>query len=311
MVKTAHVAVNFGDDAFYTGTSSIPEGSYACYFNFELNSGQEGGKKHDELFGVRVKAYPLDGSPVKEKFLSMGTGAVKLFRPHPENPTQMVLIPGVEPEKAKANNLTSWSIFFDSLKNAGLPPTLVTDDLDPLNGVWLEIGAQPEPASWSQIGKQNAAKKLAGGGAAEAEAPRTPGMVVVVKGILPGGEPWEDGGGMPEAAEAAKSKAPAAKPAAGKAPVKPAAGKAKPKGDVDLAEIAQQALSAVLGDDENKAGMSKSALLAQAFEWTGNAYDDAKGQELMEALSDKDTLSSLIEELGYTLNKLGNKVVPA
>lgn len=306
-------SVNFGGDGFFTGALGLPEGNYAVTFAYQMftPTKQDGTPTRTPPFlAVMGTFYPIDpatgaslGEPTEHP-LNCGMKAHESFLPS-EDGMGLVAVPNGK--SVGMWNYSSWGMFFDSLKNAGLPPGLVTSSLEPLQGVWLHTMSIPEPEEKKRAAKKARATTGAAammGGAQEEDRDR---QMTVVSEILEGGKPWEGTGGIPAEAPAPAPKvAPKAAPRGRTAtPATPAA--VDPSDEEAIGNATLEALSAVLG--ANPAGMMKVALKTQAFAAAKKAVGDEMAQAVMNTyLQADDTLGAALEELGYVI--AGLKVTP-
>jgi len=189
------VGVNFLDLGMYSGGSFIPNGDYVVFHNVILHQPQDkqGNKKGPERLGVMVDFYPM-ANPIEEnklqQFYSMGTKAHESYQPNPDTGKGIVAIPGTS---GGLNDKTNWFLYIHSLVQSSFPPSLGTNDLTVIDGTWVHISNEDEPADRSSF--QSATAEVS-------QEPRKPNKVAIVTEILEGGAPWEGGGGLEGAAEA-------------------------------------------------------------------------------------------------------------
>ncbi len=313
---------NFGERSFYSSGFLLPKGQYALYFAAIMFQPERG--QTPPRLGIEVTAYDLTNPATEHKqFYSMGQNADKSFMPNPDTGGKTLLpVPG-GPASGMAG-MTNWSVFLDSLYNAGLPEGVFTNNLTAIDGVWVNIDHEPEPSE-----RKNFKSKTAEGGAQQQQS-NVQRNIAVVTDILDGGKPWEGTGGIPAApaapapaaarpaAVARPAAAPAARPAAvaptpiRRAPapapapvVAAAADTAGEEAEIKTAAIA--VMSDLLGSTPQ--GMSKLLFKNNTFKGVQAAYGDDMAQAVLDSffVSD-DALTGVVGELGYGLK--GPMVAP-
>ena len=313
-------SVNFGGDGFFTGGGlGLPEGDYAVTFHTQMYqpTKQDGTPSKTPAFLAVVGTfYPIDrsgtriGEPEEHPF-GCGSKAHESFLPSP-NGKGFVAVPG-----GKGNgmwSLSNFGIFFDSLKNAGLPPGLVTSSFEPMDGIWVHTRNIPEPEEKRAATLKARSKSKTGmagmmSNNQQADDDRGPGICVVVDEILEGGRPWDGSGGIPDEQAAAPKTPPAPKGrgAATKPPATPPPA-ADATDEETVGNAALDAVSTVLG--AKPGGLTKLALKTEAFTACKKAAGDDVAQAVMEGyLQDDATLAAVLEQLGYKL--AGLMVKPA
>lgn len=304
------MGIKLFDDSFYSAGGGIPEGDYALEFNICMHQSTNkttGAPVGQPRLGVMVKFYPIDedgklvGEP-KEKHYGMGSNAHQSFAPDPDTGKGLVVVPGGKYSTIMGN--TNWAMFRKSMIDAGLPPSVVENDLSVIDGTWAHIMNVPEP----EERKSFTAKT----GEATEEERKGNGLVAVVSEIKENGKPWEGTGGIPEAEEekpAPKAAPkPAAKPAA-KLAAKPAAKPAakvvpvQEEVDDDAQTLAINFISEVL--EKNPNGLKKLKLRTDVFKAAGEAHREA----VMSVFGDEAALATIIGGLGYEI--AGTDVKPA
>lgn len=315
-------SVSFGEDSFYTGGLGLPEGNYAVTFAFQMFQPTKADGKPSSVppfLAVMGTFYPIDpktgaltGEP-QEHPMGMGSNAHESFVPSADGKGLDAVPNG---KGSGVWKLSNWGIFFESLKQVGLPPGLVTNDISPLDGIWVHTQNIPEPEEKKAAGKKARAKTGAAGmmggpAAAEQERDRT---CVVVTEILENGQPWAGGGGIPDAEQAAPVKAapkttarPAA-PARAAAPVargpRPVAAPAPAAEsgitDEDIQTAVADTLSQVL--QKNPAGMKTVALKTQAFQAIKTTYGEEAAQLAGDYINQNEMLNAALSELGFGIS---------
>jgi hypothetical protein len=306
-------SVSFGSEGFFSGGLGLPEGNYAVSFAtqmFQPTKADGTPSRTPAFLAVMGTFYPIDaeGNPTGEPTehpLSCGSQAAESFVPSADGKG----FDAVPNGKAQGMwNLSAFGLFLDSMKNAGLPPGLITNSFDVLDGIWIHTQNIPEPEEKREFSKRARAKTGAAamqGGQEDDSRTRT---VTVVTEILEGGKPWEGTGGIPdaEAAPAAPKAAPKAGPKAVARPVARAAApapQATATSDEDVANAALNACSEVLGAKPN--GLTKVALKTEAFGAAKKTYGDDVAQSVMsDYLQSDDTLKDILAELGYVIQGL-------
>lgn len=317
---TSGGSVNFGSDGFFTGGGlGLPEGYYAVTWNVEMYqpTKQDGTPSKTPAFlSVTGTFYPLDpatgaliGEPTEHPF-GCGSGAHESFLPS-EDGKGFVGVPNGK--SSGIWNLSNFAILFDSLKNAGLPPGLVSSSFEPIDGIWVHTKNIPEPEEKKAFAQRARAKTGAAGMMAGAqEEDRGPRTVVVVDEILENGRPWDGTGGIPEEQPAAASaKKGAVAPKKAVAPVGRKATPAPAPAEADeetVSNAAIEAISEVLSAKPN--GLSTAALKVEAFSAAKKSSGDDVAQAVMETyLQDNATLGAVLEQVGYKIAGLMVKPV--
>lgn len=311
----APAEINFGDLSMYVAGGAIPEGDYILMdFTVQMYQAppnQTTGKSSGPArLGVMVTMLPLGGpyedKDQKQQFYSLGTKAHESFAPNPETGKSLVAVPG-GPAHTFIDS-TNWAIFLKSLRDSGLPEGIFTNDVSTLDGIWVHIASVPEPASRAGMTSNTG----------EAAGERKIGTISVVTEIKDDGKPWENGGGVPEAAPATPApkagvKAAIARPAiAGKPMIRtaptPAAAPAAPEGDEATLTAAQAGASAVL--ESRPTGCTKLMLRTGTFKAVKDANDADVANAVIEAYFGSDAaLNGLLGDLGYKV--VGSEVKPA
>lgn len=323
-------AVNFGESSFYSGMMMMPEGDYALYHDIRMHAftKKDGVTKGVEDLGVMVTAYPLNGGEPHEQFYRMGRKAKESFAPN----MALVVTDADGVERCKGiqaipgssgtglSGMTNWDLYRKSLLDCGLPEGVFTNDISVLDGLWAHIQNQPAPAERKQFGSKTAERE-------GEEEQKGPDLVPVVTEILQGGEPWNGGGGLPDAASAPAPKAPAARPAAARAAA-PAARTAAPArrapapapveeeeaaeeaaGEVTEESVAQAALEGITAVLEKDGKPMKIKVKTGTFSHVQKLYGDEMAQAVSETLNDEGQLKQLMASAGYKL--VGAQFVPA
>lgn len=322
--------VNFGDLGVYaTGGFNVPEGDYALRFETMMYAAPAGPNRPSraERLGIMITYFPMHGDSWGEpmhKFLSMGSKAHESFMPHPETGKGIVRRP--DGAGGQLTGKSNWGIVLDSMYQAGMPKGVFQNDVTVIDGIWVHVQSIPEPEERKGFAKNQTAE-------VEQEERQGGGMIPVITALLDGGKPWEGGGGLPDGAEQVPSvpaprgqalapvaPKPAARPVAKPAAVAPKAVAPKPAAgpkrvapapvaapepaestDEDLAMAASNAVTAVLSDDKNAAGMRKLDLRMQTFKQFEN---DEQSQATATAVintyfSSDDNLNVILGPLGY------------
>lgn len=338
-VAVEYETLNFGDASAYSQSFTLPEGDWCLFFAVKMSdfTKKDGTKSEFSTVGIELEAYNLN-APTEEartQFLGMGKDAKLSWMPHPETGKSLVKVPGGPGALLSPN--TNWDLFLQSLKNSGLPSGIFSNDISPIDGIWVHTQQQDEPEARKNYKPRGARTGAAAMQAAMAEASGMPvpeeaeerrmgsGKIVVVTEIKEGGKPWEGTGGWPPAAQpiapapgtrpvAARPVAapvPAARPAPMAAP-RPAA--AAPTGnghaEMDVATAAQNGVAAVLGIESNLRGIQKIKLRMGTFEAISAATGDPTlAQSVLDAYFRSDeTLNVVLGPLGYVAS--GANVVP-
>lgn len=320
-------SVNFGDDSFYTGSMALPEGNYALTFHTQMYQATKADGTPSRLppsLATMVTAYPIDpssgaliGEPSEHPF-TWGSDAHESFAPSADGKGIDAVPNG---RKAGVWKLSNWGILLDSIKQAGLPPGLLTNDFGVLDGIWVHTRNIPEPEEKTAAAKKARAKTGAAammGGQEEDRGPRT---VTIVQEILENGKPWDGTGGIPadeaapapaparaaarpaaRPAAAPRAAAPAARPAARATAPAPAATELS---DEDVQGATVDGVSKVLAANPN---LTKLSLKNKAFEQITADYGDEVAQAAMTGyLQSDEMLSAVLGELGYAIVGLSVK----
>lgn len=303
--------------SLYTGSFTLPAGDWAIWFDLMLQQPKEGSTYSNPRLGVRLSCVALDrpdDTPV-EQFLSMGRKAHESFMPSEDGKSLVPVVGG----QGNLTNKSNWSLFRDSLYNAGLDEGIISNDFSVLDGIWVTTSQEAEPEERKTFGGAETGEVQ--------QANRGNGKIPVVIAIIEGGKPWEGGGGMPAAAPAApaapkgrpapaRAAAPAPKaapartaPARAAAPA-PAAVEAEAGDSEDVTTVAVSALGEVLGEERYAAGIPKLILKTSVFKLIEKGSGKEMANAVTEAYFKTDALMvGLLEQIGYTL--VGTTVKPA
>lgn len=298
----------------YTGSFVLPAGDWAIWFDLMLQQPKENSSYSNPRLGVRLSCYPLDkpGAEPTEQFLSMGRKAHESFMPSENGKSLVPVIGG----PGTLTNKSNWSLFHNSLYNAGMPEGLASNDLSVLDGVWVTTAQEAEPEERKGFGGAETGEVQ--------QANRGTGKVPVVIAILEGGAPWEGGGGIPEApkattrpgpkAVAPPAGRPAPTPAGRPAPTRPAPtstpAESADAGDADaVTAAAVNAVGTVLGDAKYANGCPKLILKTSVFK----LIEKSDGKEMAQAVtnayfSSDELMAGLLEQINYKLE--GSTVKP-
>lgn len=326
--------VNFMDPGMYSAGSFIPNGNYCVFHDVIIHQTEDKtGKKGIPRLGVMVSFYPF-ANPVEEakltQFYSLGTKAIDSFKPNPDTGKGIVAIPGTS---GSLNNGTNWYIYFNSLIQCGYPPSVGTNDVSVIDGTWVHINNEDEPAD--RLGFQSATAEVT-------QEPRKLGKIAVVTEILEGGAPWEGGGGLEgvadahaaiKAAEAAALEGRTAPRAAARptpVAVRPPAGRPAPVAArpvakpapapvavEEVAEIGQEVVDAATNSVfnvlmKNPTGIPRAALKVQTFaEVKKSTKDEALATSVIDTYFEpgmEANLEHLLAELNHQL--VGSQVKP-
>lgn len=305
---------NFLDLSFYSGGFLLPKGRWCMFFDVVMhtpmnNQGIAVGKPR---LGVMTACYNLDklGEEPVEQFFSMGSKADQSFAPN-ETGKGLTPIPGAPSSTAPRN--TNWQLFLKSLYDCGLPQGLVSNDITPLDGIWLVTDQVPEP----EERKQYAAQAATGEAAADPKEERKGnGLTVIAVEIIDGGKPWEGGGGVPATAAPVAAARPAAAPARPVAapPTRPApvAAAAAPVAEAtstdDMEAAVINGISSVLEAEPN--GTTKLKARTGTFKYlNANGQAGIATQALNTYFGNDETLNTVLGALGYVIS--GANIVPA
>ena len=311
--QTSGGTVNFGADGFFTGAIGLPEGNYACSFSWQIYQPvkADGTPSKTPAFLAAIgEVTPIDqqgnalGEPT-EMVLSCGRDAHESFLPS-EDGKGLVGVPNGK--SAGIWSLSNFAIFFDSLKQVGLPPGLISASLEPLDGVWLHLTNIPEPEQKKAAAKKARAKTgmsaIMSGGQQDDDRERT---VIVATEILEGGKPWEGTGGIPDGSAPKAAPKKAATPAAKKTVAAPAPAAPAATDDETVGTAALETVAQVLGSYPQ--GMTKVNLRVQAFQALTKTYGDEIAQAAQALLQTDDMLTAVLGEVGYKI--VGLMVKPA
>lgn len=296
----------FGDFSTYSSGAGIPEGNYAMFFDVRMYQYKKNNNNlGDPTLSVVATAYNLDdpAAEPREQVYGLGRQAHKSFMPNPDTGKGVVPVP--DAAQSSLNNATNWGFFLKSMYDSGLPRGVFTDDLSTLDGVWVHVHPIPEPEERKTMKARNTS---------EFEADSGPKTIPIVTEILPGGKPWENGGGMPEGAAApAKTVAAAASTTRRRAaappppPPPPAAGGEVT--DEQIAEAAVNSIGEVLGKATNAKGMKKIKMRVESLAHAGKVYGDEMAAFIAEVtFADDTSLNTVLGELGY--KAVGQDIVP-
>lgn len=307
MNKKAPEGVGFGDLGFYAGGFQLPEGDYAIEHNVVVHAyTKQNGTKGQEFLAMRLTCHPLAGGEATEQYLSMGRKAILSFMPDAETGKQLVAIPNGP--ASTLSGMTNWNIYLKSLYDCGLPAGIFTTDVSVLDGIWVHTQNIPEPESRKQMGAQT-------GEVAQEAQSQGSGLTLVVTEIKDDGKPWDNGGGLPEAAEAAPAPKAVAPKSAGKV-VAPAKAKAKTPAPVAAAtgddetvlEVATEAMQALL--EKNPAGMLRLGFRTGLFSAVKKSHGDEMADAVVSTfLDDEAALNQLVGQAGYSVQN--TKIAPA
>lgn len=296
--------VNFGDlDADYSAGGGLPEGDYRLTFDVMMEPPRKDGTQSNRQprLGVLLTATPInaagqDADEPKTKFYSFGGKAHLSYAPDPNTGKGIIAIPGgagVQPS-TKSN----WAMLLKSMYDSGMPKGVFTNDVSVMDNVLVHMHEVPEPEERKSYGRTS----KTGEAALDVEEERQGnGKVSIVSEIKGGVEWWEEAPAAAPAAPvraAAKAPALAPKPAAAAAR-KPATAPAPPAAEeVDLSEVAINAVGEVLGTSPT--GLSKVALKTKTFTFVKTASDDATAQAVIDTYFGTDAdLNGLLNQLDY------------
>lgn len=299
--------VNFGDlEADYSSGGGLPEGDYILEFIVQMYqaqnaAGQTFGKPR---LGVMVHATPTDAEgtvidEAKTKFYAMGGKAHLSFAPNPVTGKGLVAVPGgagVSP-----TNKSNWALLLKSLYDSGMPKGVFTNDVTVLDGLWAHMHEVPEPEERKSYGKKGAKTGEAALEEEDEEFRGGNGKVTIVSEIK-GGVAWWTEGSAPAPAAPAVAPRPAVKSTAIVAPPKAGPkGVVKPQAaapDVDLAEVATNAIAAVL--ETKAAGLPKLQLKTSTFGTVKAEHGDEMAQAVIDTYFGSDAdLNSILNTLDY------------
>lgn len=307
--------VNFGSDGFFSGGLGLPEGDYAVEFNvgmFQAMKADGTLSKTPAFLAVVPTFYPINkdgqliGEPTEHP-LGCGSSAHESFVPSSDGKGFQAVPNG---KSQGMWNLSNFGIFYDSLKNAGLPPGLVSNSFGVLDGIWIHVQNVAEPEEKRAASKRAKAKTGAAammGGPEEQDRDRT---VLIVSEILEGGRPWDGGGGIPVAEDAAPAPVKGARVAPRVVAAAPAprlgrttAPAAAPAADDSaIADAALAACSAVLGRTPTP---TKVQLKTDTFQEVKKTYGDEMAQLVMDQyLQTDEMLGAVLAELQYAIKGL-------
>lgn len=291
----ASPAVNFWADEFYTSGYTLTEGDYVWKdVSIVMHEGFSE-KKGAARLGVKI-TMALLSDPEKDvqQFWSFGSKAHLSFMPTDDG-KGVQLVP--EPVARTLSGATNWNMLRESLKNAGVPEEVfASPSVEGLEGLWVHMMTVPEPAERANM--QNDISEVG-------QAPRKPGVVAVVSGIVEGGAPWEGGGGMPDAKTAKKKTATPAALATKKkaAPVVEEEPEAE-AGTEDEDEVESAALSGITKAlTKSPGGTNIVNLKRETFRAVKASHGDEMAQQVMsQIMSDEDRLSSVLSFSGWKLS---------
>lgn len=219
-VAPAPVGVNFLELEFYSGGFNIPEGDYVIAditileYQYTKADGTPTGTPPVLGAMVTLQAMAEPAAEFRKQFYGMGKTANKSFMANPETGKSLISVPGGA--AAGLNNMTNWAVFLKSLYDSGLPQGTVSNDVSVLEGTHCHMASVPEPKERSGFQSNTA----------EVQQEKKNNLILVVTEIKEDGKPWENTGGLLAAdapAPAVAGKPVAAKPVAGRAPVRAAA----------------------------------------------------------------------------------------
>lgn len=291
--------VNLGDlDTDYSAGGGLPEGDYRLVFEVMMAPPpKDSNRQALPRLGVMLTATPInaageDADEPKTKFYGFGSKAHLSYAPDPNTGKGIIAIPGgagVQP-----TNKSNWAMLLKSLYDSGMPKGVFTNDFSVLDNILVHMHEVPEPEERKGYGKTS----KTGEAALDVEEERQGnGKVTIVSEIKGGVEWWGEPEPAPVAApvRAAATKAPAAKVPLKVAPKTPPAPAAE---EVDLSEVAINAIGEVLGTSPN--GLSKLALKTKTFTAVKTASDDATAQAVIDTYFASDAeLNGLLNQLDY------------
>lgn len=291
----------FGTSAFYAGGFILPEGNYAL--EFEVRNGNPNSTQADNRLGVLITAHPLAGGEAHQQFLSFGTKAHLSWAPDADTGKRIVKIPDGAGQPLPRNS--NWALFRQSLLDCDPKIAEVfTDDISPLDGIWVHTALVPEPAERKGFGAKT-------GEAAEEER-KGSGLVPIVTEVKEGGKPWEGGGGIPEEGAPVVVVAPPVAKVAGTikprvlgkpaAPVAPVVEEAAAEGDDTVIQAAVNGAAPILGGLAKGKTISTLQLRTQIFKAVTAAEGAEMGQAVQNLLIDANMLASVLGELGFAVN---------
>jgi hypothetical protein len=312
---TAAVAapkVRFLDmDSYAGGNFDLPEGRYCMFFDFVYHAyTKQDGSKGTEFLATHLQCYNLNDPTAEpiDYYLSLGKKAKEAVAPNPaDGGKSLIPIPGASGGLSRNTNS---HIFLKSLLDCAAEPSLVdVDDLSQIDGVWVVTKNILEPEERKGYGKNST------GEVEEERRNTTPQKIPTVVEIIEGGAPWLNGGGLPEAAPAAKPapKAPvrpvgpkAVAPPARRAPAPPPVEEEVAGDDEGMLEAIREAIGTVLSNPKHAKGVSRVTLRMDAFK----AIKASAGEEGQQALAsmfedNPDQIESLLGEMGYTITAGG------
>lgn len=286
----APTGINFGDLDMYVAGGGIPDGDYIAKDHSVMMyqaKNAAGANQGPPRLGVMITFLPL-ADPKEEnartQFYSMGGKADQSFAPNPENGKGLVVIPGAAGQTL--NHSTNWALYLKSLYDSGLPKGVFSNDLTPLDGIWVHVQSVPEPEE-----RKGFAQSQTGEAAGMPQENRNRTIAIVTE-IKEGGSPWEGGGGTK-----ATAKAPTTKPTpTTKAPVV--------ENTVDTEDVHTAAIdgvSDVLTKKPN--GCPRLALRTGTF----NAVKAKAGEDMAGAVistyfeGQPEALANLLGEVGYVV----------
>lgn len=305
--KIEPVLVNIGALEAFVAGGGLPEGKYALEFEFMNYQAKkkDGSDAGPARLGVMVTAHSLTDTNAdpRTQFYSAGTKAHESFAPNPDTGTSLVPIAGGVGASGLADK-TNYYYLIKSFYDSGLPNGIFTNDIAVLNGIHCHMTNIPEPSERASFASSRTSEV--------ADEPRKNNTISVCSEIIPGGEPWDGGGGIP-----VKGAKPAAKAAPAKTPVR-AVGKAAPApvapaveagtiSEEDLQIIASEAITGFL--EKNETGGKKLVLQTSVFKAVEKSYDTDTASAVIEFIKDVDTLNALLGELGFKVQ--GINVVAA
>lgn len=289
-----HIAI--GALATYAGGFSIPEGNYVVNHEGMLYKPEK--SEGEARLGVMVTFSPADGGEDKTKFFSMGSNAKKAFMVDPDSDGKCFMeVPGSE-GTGNLPDSTNWSLYLQSIYNAGMPEDHFVASLEAIDGITVHIQEVPEPKGRASFAKNT--------GDAE-EGPRRENKVPIVTEVLVA--PW-----IEEEEKPKKGAAPAAKPTLvkGKAKaevVEEEEEEAEEEGDVDIADAATSIVTDLLTASPD--GLAKLKIRTGVLSAAKKKHDEETADKIIAHLfQTKDGLDKALAAVGYKLNK-ASIAVPA
>ncbi len=302
---------NFLDMGFYSGGFTLPPGKYCmAELTVKMFKGDKDKSQTPARLGVMITFVPLSDpreENKREQFYSLGSKADQSYAPNPVTGKGIIPIPGAP--AAGLNNSTNWYLLLKSLYDGGLPQGLITNDLTPLEGAWVDMGLIDEPAE--RAGFQSNTAEVG-------SEPRVARKIAVAVEVLAG--PWDasNPGGWPTEPvvfdDSAHAPAPVAHtkvngaptPAARPVAVRPAlAPPAEDTSDIQMAAI--NGVSDVL--EKNANGLLRIQLRTQTFDAVKTKLGEDMAAAVIATFFDPTgALDTILGQVGYKV--AGPKVVP-